>query len=146
MEGHRAGYEMETVVDSGATSSVIPPAEAPAYEIQESPGSRAGQIFSSASGGKMANQGQKKSQILTEEGKSFGMTYQVADVSKGLTSVGSICDTGDGENFVVFNRHGGYIASPSTGTTTAFTRAGRGGAYLLRMWVPNPEEGFAWQG
>ena len=77
----------------------------------------------------MPNQGQKTLTVVTEEGNQFGMTYQVADVAKALTSVGAICDIGDGNNFVVFNRTGGNIASPGIGTTTASSRAGRGGAY-----------------
>ena len=132
VESNSDYYEMETVLDSGATASVISKEEAPAVAIQESPGSRSGQVFSSASGGKMPNQGQKSLNVVTDEGHNFGMVYQVADVAKGLTSVGHICDAADGNNFVVFTRTGGYIASPSTGCTTAFSRKDKGGAYLLR--------------
>ena len=94
----------------------------------------------------MPNQGQKKFAVESNEGDQFSMTYQVADVQKGLTSVGSVCDSGDGENFVVFTRTGGYIASPQLGTTTNITRTGKGAPYLMTQWVNRQQPGFGRQG
>ena len=142
------GQFLETVMDSGATSSVISAKDVVKYPPQESVGSRAGQVFLSASGGRMKNEGEKYMPIITEEGHRFGMTYQVAPVSKGLTSVGEMCDEGNGDNFVVFHKGGGYIACPGAGTVTAFERSAKNGAYLLRVWVPDPvsDRDFARQG
>ena len=134
----------ETVLDSGATESVVSKQDAPDYPIQESPGSKRGQCYKSASGQSMPNQGQKLLRVATDEGQEFGMTYQVTDVAKGLTSVGGICDAGDGQNFVVFTSAGGYIASPQNWTTTKFTR--KNGAYILRTWLRKPSTGFGRQG
>ena len=96
----------------------------------------------------MKNEGEKYIPIVTEEGDHFGMTYQVAPVAKGLTSVGELCDEGRGDNFVVFHKGGGYIACPAAGTVTAFERSAKNGAYLLRLWVPDPvsDRDFARQG
>ena len=146
------GQFVETVVDSGATSSVISSNEARKYGVTPSSGSEAGQCFLSASGSKLRNEGQKYLPVVTEEGQSFGMTYQVAAVTKGLTSVGELCDEGDGSNFVVFHRGGGYIACPQSGSVTGFNRSNKNGAYLLKVWVPDPaqqqqgHEGFPRQG
>ena len=85
---------------------------------------------------------------MSQEGNVFNAVFQVADVSKALLSVGEICDSDDGENFVVFTRNGGYIAQPAQGCTTAFHRTGTKGAYLMRTWVPDPAHtgDFARQG
>ena len=58
----------ETIVDSGATSSVINPQELAAHTVVPSDGSRSGQVFASASGGKMPNLGKKQFEVLTDEG------------------------------------------------------------------------------
>ena len=145
-EGEGKWYRIEAVRDTGATQSVIAPNEVPSVPIQDSLGSKAGQVFTSASGGRMPNQGQKMFAVESNEGDQFSMTYQVADVQKGLTSVGSICDSGDGENFVVFTRTGGYIASPQLGTTTKFSRTGKGAPYLMTQWVNRQQPGFGRQG
>ena len=83
----------------------------------------------------MTNQGQQKVNCVSNDGDAFGITYQIAEVPKALTSVGSICDAGDGENFVMFSRTGGYIASPQLGTVTSFTRSAKGALYLFSQWV-----------
>ena len=139
-DGDPRYHQVDTILDTGATSNVMSSSEVPSVPIEDSPGSLAGQIFTSASGGKMPNQGQKRFTFETTEGDTFGITYQIADVANGLTSVGAVCDSGDGGNFVVFTKTGGYIASPQLGTTTSFSRAGRGAPYLLSHWIPKDNQ------
>ena len=135
------GQFVETVIDSGSTAHVMSDKDVAAYRAVDSPGSKAGQVFLSASGGRMANKGVKHLPVHTQEGDKFGLSYQIAEVSKCLTSVGELCDAADGSNFVVFHKTGGYIASPAAGTMTQFERAPNGGAYLLKVWVPDPADG-----
>ena len=136
--GNGKYYKLKTVVDTGATSSVLPPDECPDIPIEDSPGSLNGQTFTSASGGVMKNQGQKRFAFVSNEWDRLGMKYNVADMQQGSTSVGEICDEGDGNTFVVFTKYGGYIGSPQLGTTTGFDRAGTGAPYLMTQWVEKP--------
>ena len=143
------GKFFDSIVDTGGISNVMPDSAVPRYDVVESNGSKSGQIFMSASGGKMPNQGQKIFPTVSQEGNVFDVVFQVAEVSKALLSVGEICDSDDGANYVVFTESGGYIAQPSQGCTTAFHRMGAKGAYLMRTWVPDllgPSGGFARQG
>ena len=94
----------------------------------------------------MPNLGKKQFEVMTDEGTEFTMAYQCAEVSKGLTSVGDVCDVGDGQNFVVFTKTGGYIASPQTGSTVHFSRKGPKGPYVMRTWVKRPDSDFARRG
>ena len=93
------------VMDSGAADSVAPPSLAPQVEIAEPPGSRRGQCYVSASAGRMPNMGQKVLNIQTDEGTYITVLYQIAEVSRPLTSVGATCDRG---NWVVYTPSGRF--------------------------------------
>ena len=84
--------ELCAVMDSGAADSVAPCAVAEEVPMLESPGSRNGQQYMTADGTKLPNKGQKSFTAVTSEGRSIGVTYQMADVSRPLNSVGRICD------------------------------------------------------
>ena len=101
--------------------------------MTESEGSRRGQVYHSASGDRLPNRGQKELDVVTEEGDKFRMTYQIADITKPLLSVGAATDAGDGRNYVVFHRTGGWIAKPELGTRTHFSR--KDGVYMLQTWL-----------
>ena len=103
---------IKSVVDSGAVDSVAPASMAPGVAIQESPGSRRGQNYLSASGERLPNQGQQVLSIHTDAGDRMSATFQIADVSRPLTSVGKICDT---NKRVIFGRGGGVIQCLTTG-------------------------------
>ena len=128
------------VMDSGATDSVIHPSECADYEIQESAGSKAGQKWTSASGGVIPNLGQKILEVLTEDGVESRMKYQAADVSRTLNSITEICDAGGEEGqYVIFSKWGGTVYNPSSQRQTPFER--EGGIYTMGMWV-KPKSGF----
>ena len=116
------------MMDSGAADSVAPVTLAPQVEIIESPGSRRGQCYGSASAGRMPNMGQKVLNIQTDEGRDAKVLYQIAEVSRPLTSVSATCDQG---NWVVYIPHGGFIMNTMTGERTSFER--QGGIYELDL-------------
>ena len=74
------------------------------------------------------------------------MTWQVAEVTRPLLSVGKICDTG---HQVTFGRSGGVITDLVTGEEYPFLRDASG-MYQLEFWIvakdgPNayaPSQGF----
>ena len=121
---------VKTVVDSGAVDSVAPTTMAPTVEIQSSPGCRRGQYYLSASGDRLANLGQQRLNVTTDEGEGRSVTFQVAEVNRPLTSVAKICDQG---NRVVFGAQGGYILNVKTGKMTQFQR--ESGVYTLNLWL-----------
>ena len=97
-------------------------------------------MYMTADGSKLANQGQKTIKGCTAEGVNVSMTYQVADVSRPLNSVGRITDM---NNLVLFEQSGGWIINKSTGAQTRFHR--EDGVYVMRIWVPK-RSGFTRQG
>ena len=133
-ESHPMWVRIRTVMDSGAADSVAPPTLAPKVEITESPGSRRGQCYVSASAGRMQNIGQKVLSIQTNEGKDTTVLYQIAEVSRPLTSVSATCDRG---NWVVYTPQGGFIMNCQTGERTSFERSG--GIYDLDLWIRDDE-------
>ena len=69
---------------------------------------------------------------MTAEGVETEVLFQIADVSKPLVSVSTICERG---NRVVFGKGGGYIHSLASGNKTPFYR--QNGIYVLEMWLLN---------
>ena len=67
-ESHPQWVRIRTLMDSGAAQSVAPPSMAPGVMIEQSPGSKWGQHYVSASGGRLPNMGQQKLNIRTNEG------------------------------------------------------------------------------
>ena len=126
-----AWEEVCAVMDSGAVDFVAPPSIASELPVLESLGSRSGQKYFTADGTRIPNQGQKKFTSFTEEGRPVETTYQIAEVSRPLQSVGRICDN---NKAVVFGASGGYILDLATNEKVAFCR--EQGVYMMRTWVP----------
>ena len=127
--------EINTVIDSGAAVSVAPMTVGQAFPLIESEGSKKGQVFHTASGGAVANKGEKRIPVETTEGVPFALNFQVADITRPLASVAKICDAGHAGagNSVVVHRDGGYILSLDTGHRTHFERVN--GVYVLKTWA-----------
>ena len=142
-ENEQQGWRKHnTVLDSGAAASVAPPNMAPNISVLESEGSRRGQCYLSASGERIPNLGQQRIRVVTEEGNKHEAVFQVAEVTRPLSSVSQICDRG---HVVIFDANGGSIVHKTTGRKTRFDR--RGGTYELNFWVhENMSEGFSRQG
>ena len=127
---------LESMVDSGASACVASPTVGAGVPISESEGSKRGQVYYAANGAKLANKGEKRLAVVTEDWDSYLMTYQMADVIKPLTSVSKVCDAGGGQNTVTFTSTGGYIFHAESNKRTHFAR--ENGVYVLRTWVKRP--------
>ena len=62
--------------------------------MEESPGSKRGQHYASASARRLPDMGQQRIQVKTNEGGGYKVLYQIADVSRPLTAVSGACDAG----------------------------------------------------
>ena len=128
--------KITTVMDSGASDSCAPPSLAPEVEIRESVGSRTGQKYNAASGKSLSNLGEKCLHMVTEEGKHTRRTWQIADISRPLSSVRQICKKG---NKVIFGMYGGVIQNLETGDETHF--GVEDNIYTMSLWIPPSHEG-----
>ena len=84
----------EFILDSGATTTVIPMSVGRAYEVQPSEASKAGVMYEIANGDEIPNLGEKLMPVVTAEGAWKGLLAQVADISKALQSVRSLVKAG----------------------------------------------------
>lgn len=65
-----------SVVDSGAAENVSSRDIAPDVPVRTSEGSRRGQHYVTANGGRVANEGEQRLEVVTEEGGVTNMTFQ----------------------------------------------------------------------
>ena len=106
--------KVDSIMDSGAAAPVAPPSMLPNVKVEPSPGSMRGQNYTSASKHKLKNLGQQRISACSEEGEETSVLFQIADVSKPLVSVASICEKG---NRVIFGKSGGVVQHIHTGRT-----------------------------
>lgn len=123
--------ELCMVMDSGAADAVAPCSVASSVPVVESLGSRVGQNFMTADGTRLPNKGQKSVVGVSEEGQKLGFTFQMADVSRPLASIGKICDK---NKVVLFTKQGGFVLDLASRERTRFNR--EEGVYLMRTWIP----------
>ena len=90
----------------------------------------AGIGYVAANGTRISNHGEKMLIGVDNEGMAMGMKMQVADVSKLLAAVSSICDAG---NRVIFDNDGSYFESKKTGKNTVMRR--ESGVYNFDLWM-----------
>ena len=122
-----------SIVDSVAINNVAP-SSVSAKALVESNGSLNGMTYHTADGTRIPNLGQKTLETVSEDGSTqLSQTFQIADISRPLTSVGELADAG---NLVVFGRKGGFIVNPDTGRRLNFQR--EHGVYLLKTWSQEP--------
>ena len=127
---------IEIALDSGAGDHVAAPKEAPAYTIEDSPGSLAGQHFTGAGGHRMKNQGQVRLHLRAENGKKgrdIRTTFQMAQVTRPLMSVSKVCDSG---LWVKIDKDMATIMDKNGKEVCRFMR--RGGLYIAKMRIRNP--------
>ena len=127
----RGWSRVKVIMDSGAAESVCPRSMAPQFMIQDSVASRAGVYYTSANGGKIMNLGEQHVPVCLANGARTIATFQVADVSRPLMSVGKLCEMG---NRVIFGANGGVILNLQTGEATPFAKDE--GVYTFEMWIP----------
>ena len=124
-------------MDSGASAPVAPPDMLPNVTVRESPGSKRGQQFSSASKHKLKNLGEQHIHACTEEGDDMEILFQIADISKPLVSISSICERG---SRVLFGRAGSVVINNKTGHQIPFYK--ENGVYVLTMWMQDADSDF----
>ena len=93
-----------SIVDSGAIESVAPMSCLPNVPTKESKGSMEGQTYYSADGTALPNKGEKSFSAWTDCGQAVGQTFQIADITKPLLSVGKLANN---SNLVLFGKRGG---------------------------------------
>ena len=79
---------------------------APAWPVEDSPGSLVGLHYFSASGSRIPNRGQQRLPIELGDGTRTHAIFQVADVSRPLVSVARLVEAGKS---VIFGCSGGVI-------------------------------------
>ena len=124
-----------SIMDSGAIHSVASPSVGKGTPVQESHGSINGLQYHTADGTRIPNLGQKTLEVVTEGGQRMNQTFQMAEVTRPLSSVGEIADKG---NAIVFGRRGGFIHNLATGHRLSFSR--EQGVYLLKTWLQEPND------
>lgn len=129
--------KVKSIMDSGASAPVAPPDMLPNVTVRESAGSKRGQKFSSASKHKLKNLGEQRILACTEEGEDMEILFQIADISKPLVSISSICERG---NRVLFGRAGGVVINNMSGRQIPFYK--ENGVYVLSMWMQDADADF----
>ncbi len=133
---------IEIALDSGAGTHVASAIGAPGYTVEPSPGSQRGQNFVAAGGHKMRNKGQMVLSLLapTSSGEEKVSTiFQVADVTRPLWSVSTVCDAG---YRVIFDSSKAVVYDAKDQEVCVFQR--QGGLYVSRMRLRNPKySGFS---
>jgi hypothetical protein len=125
--------KVSTIVDSGAVEHVLPECWLPTIPMEESPGSRVGKKYLSATGQEIPNLGQKSLYTKTREGQPRGICFQVAPVRKPLMSVAKMNEAGNDVNLRGSNPH---ILNIKTREVTALRREGK--TFILDLWVKIP--------
>ena len=97
---------------------------------------------------RILNSGQQLLNVVTKEGYETQALFQLAEVTRPLTAVGSTCDRG---NIVIYGPHGGCVFHMESGIQTDFVRGG--GIYELDLWMRtnqhnsgDQQQGFSWPG
>ena len=132
---------IEFILDSGASTIVIPPHVGKAYDVLPSKASEAGVMYEIADGTEIPNLGEKLMPVVTAEGTWKGLRAQVADVSKAVQSVRSLVRSGHVVVFGDGEDAESYIVNKVTGERTAVKDDGVN--YLLGLHIaPRSESGF----
>jgi hypothetical protein len=121
--------KVSAIIDSGAVEHVLPPSFLPRVRMTESPGSKAGKRYLSATGEAIPNLGQKVLYGKTREGQPRNITFQIAPVRKPLISVAKMGDAGNDVNLT----DKPHIRNRVTGQVTALRREGK--TFILDLWV-----------
>ena len=130
--------ESEVALDSGAVIHVYSLSDCPGYELDESPGSKRGQVLRLGDGGTIPNFGQMPLNLCDDQGNDARSVFQIAAVTRPLMSVGRICDEGHG---VTLNAIMSVVRDSGSAEICRFTRQ-PGVLYVATMKLRSPM-GFA---
>ena len=126
---------IKAVPDTGAQVSVADEDLAPGYALKETPASRAGRGFVSASKHTIPSKGEYDVPTQSPEGHWTRQRWQIApsgSLAKPLFSIGEECDK---DCYVVFSKRGGAIINEHTGAIRKFPRLANG-TYEITMRLP----------
>ncbi len=134
--------DFEVAWDTGSIAHVLDKVDAPGYKVEESEGSRRGQVYNSANGGDMPNEGQVALHLVSE-GQEVTSTFQVTNVTKPLWSISAVLDNvGEADAEVVFRLKDAFVRAADGRVLARAVR--RGGLYVGKMRMRNPRHpGFA---
>ena len=128
-------YEVETTLDTGASTHAAARVDFPGYAVEESPGSRAGQLFGCAGGKSLRNEGQMTVEMISPvEGTAMKLRTQVTKVTRPLLSVTKI--TEEGKLRVVCGQVKAVIIDLQGKTLATFPK--KHGLYVCMTKVKNP--------
>ena len=122
--------EIEMVVDSGASESVVSEDMLTGIATVEGYAQKKGVQYEVADGTLIPNLGEKKFVAVSDAGVTRQMKAQVCEVNKALLSVHRVAQAG---NRVVFAASGSYVQDETSGETMELTE--KGGMYMLKLWV-----------
>ena len=124
------------VLDSGAADHVVNATETLGYDIEDSPGSKAGACFVAANGERIPNRGQVNLRLRAGNAP-IKSTFQASNISKPLWSVGKLCDAGFK---VTFDKSAATVIQNSTGKEVGkFPRSH--GHYIGKLELKSPTSG-----
>ena len=134
------------VVDSGASTSVMPLSWCSHVEIKDTEASKRGVFYTAANGQRIYNKGERQVTMMTQEGIKRNMRFQVCNVERPLGSVSQFCQAG---HSVVFNPpedpRGSYIEHRETGERMYMES--RDGVYVLNTKVaPRKSQAYPFGG
>jgi hypothetical protein len=126
---------IELTLDSGCCEHVLDLTDAPGHAnfITTSMGSRRGQNFVVGNGQKVPNEGEINLNMECE-GVPLQSTFQVAEITRPLMSVGRVCDQG---LTCTFDKEKAVITDKDKAVLCTFARAG--GLYVARLKLKSPE-------
>ena len=122
---------MPLAVESGAWESVIHPDDAPGHEVTDTPESRRGEHFASATGEPIPNLGVMQLPMVLREMSLRSMRLCAAPVTRPFASVKKICKAG---HMVIFEDEGSYIYNKASGGINMLREDD--GNYMLDVWAP----------
>ena len=106
------------------------------FRMRPSKGSKAGQVFKTATEESIANQGEKVVKFTTQEGDKCQITVQCAKVSMLIFSIRKLGRT-HRSVFADQHKDNGYLEHKQTGRRTYFFS--KGGVYFLRIRLNRDE-------
>ncbi len=140
--------EIYVAADTGAVCHVTPPKDLPRSVSVEAPPPGKVRNFVAANNTPIKNHGTAKVLLEQEDGTEIDSSFQVADVSRPLHSVSTICDAASGAcpdgHEMLFTKGMGYVVPEgalskflgSIRTVARYPR--RGGLYVAKMKAKDP--------
>jgi hypothetical protein len=125
-------------VDSASADHVAPQEEFAKFKLEPSEGSKRGKGYIAANGQRVPNLGQKRTEVMTDDGRKLSITWQITKVTKPLLSVDRLVEGG---NEVSLTKTFPYIKNKD-GWVTPLRRKNR--MFEVDLWVQDGK-GFSRQ-